>query len=111
MSGPLVAAEGLDALLLAATFLAGGLIRIVITLLDRFPGWPWVLLNGFVTLLLGILIWRQWPESSFWVIGLFVGIDLLFSGWSWVMLGLLVRDTGPQAPASGAADHMAAAEH
>jgi uncharacterized membrane protein HdeD (DUF308 family) len=106
---PLEVAEGLT-LLLAATFLAGGLIRIVITLLDRFPGWPWVLLNGIVTLLLGIMIWRQWPESSLWVIGLFVGIDLLFSGWSWVMLGIMVKDTGPQAMAPDASGHIAAAK-
>jgi uncharacterized membrane protein HdeD (DUF308 family) len=98
-------------LLLAAAFLAGGSIRIVITLLDRFPGWPWVLLNGVVTLLLGILIWRQWPESSMWVIGLFVGIDLLFSGWSWVMLGLLVRAAGPAVPPPGDSGHIAAAQH
>jgi uncharacterized membrane protein HdeD (DUF308 family) len=100
---PLVAAEGLT-LLLAAAFFAGGAIRIVIALLDRFPDWPWVLLNGIVTLLLGIMIWRQWPESAFWVIGLFVGIDLVFSGWSWVMLGLLVQASGrPTRPSASAA--------
>jgi uncharacterized membrane protein HdeD (DUF308 family) len=104
---PFVAAEGLT-LLLAAAFLAGGLIRIVITLLDRFPGWPWVLLNGVVTLALGILIWRQWPASSLWVVGLFVGIDLLFSGWSWVMLGLMVKGTGPQGVTPGAGGHFTA---
>ena len=91
---PLRAAEGLT-LILAVAFLIGGAIRIVVTLLDRFPGWGWVMLNGAVTLFLGISIWRQWPESSTWVIGLFVGIDLLFNGWSWVMLGLLVKGARP----------------
>jgi uncharacterized membrane protein HdeD (DUF308 family) len=88
---PLRAAAVLT-LILAVAFLAGGLIRIAYVLFERFSGWPWVLLNGVVTFLLGIAIWRQWPESSLWVIGLFVGIDLIFNGWSWVMLGLAVRN-------------------
>jgi uncharacterized membrane protein HdeD (DUF308 family) len=78
-------------LLFAATFFAGGLLRIIFSLAERFPSWPWVLLNGVVDLILGILIWRGWPESSLWVIGLFVGIDLLFHGWSCVILALTAR--------------------
>jgi uncharacterized membrane protein HdeD (DUF308 family) len=105
---PLMAAEALT-LLLAAAFLVGGAMRIVVTLFDRFPGWGWVLLNGVITFLLGVMIWRQWPESSLWVIGLFVGIDLIFSGWSWVMLGLLVKGASPtSAPASPAATALPA---
>jgi hypothetical protein len=42
-------------------------------------------------LALGISIWRQWPASSLWILGMFIGIDLIFSGWSWMMLGLLVK--------------------
>ena len=90
---PLSAAAGLT-LMIAAGFLVGGAFRILYTLLHRFEGWGWVLLNGCVTLLLGLMIWQQWPESSEWVIGLFVGIDLLFNGWSWVILGLTVKAVG-----------------
>jgi uncharacterized membrane protein HdeD (DUF308 family) len=92
---PVTMAAGIT-LLLAAAFMIGGTIRIVGALVHRFTDWGWVLFNGAVTLLLGILIWNQWPESSAWVIGLFVGIDLLFSGWSWVMLALLVKGVGAQ---------------
>src|SRR5262249_15013004 len=53
-----------------------------------FAGWPWVLLNGVVDLVLGALIWSGWPESGLWVIGLFVGIDLVLHGWSWMSLAL-----------------------
>src|SRR5262249_12476124 len=60
-------------LVLAVTFFIGGLFRIVLALVERFAGWGWVLLNGLVTLVLGVLIWRGWPEASYWVIGLFVG--------------------------------------
>jgi uncharacterized membrane protein HdeD (DUF308 family) len=78
-------------LLLAASFLVGGLFRILFSLSAQFPAWPWVLLNGVVDLILGILIFSGWPETSYWVIGLFVGIDLLFHGWSWVILALSLR--------------------
>jgi uncharacterized membrane protein HdeD (DUF308 family) len=78
-------------LVMAVAFFIGGLFRIVLALVERFHGWGWVLLNGLVTLTLGIMIWRRWPEASFWVIGLFVGIDLVFNGWSWVMVAVAVR--------------------
>jgi len=78
-------------LFLSASFLVGGFLRIVFSLVVRFPSWPWVLLNGAVDLILGVLIWREWPESSLWVIGLFVGIELLFHGWSWMILALTVQ--------------------
>src|SRR5262249_59506570 len=93
---PLRAAEILT-FMLAVSFLIAGSIRIIVVLTERFSAWPWVLINGIVTLLLGIAIWRQWPESSYWVIGLFVGIDLIFNGWSWVMLGLAVQALPPPA--------------
>jgi uncharacterized membrane protein HdeD (DUF308 family) len=78
-------------LMIAAAFVVGGLFRIVTALSHRFHGWVWVLLNGIVTLVLGILIWQEWPESAMWVIGLFVGIDMVFAGMSWVMTALTVR--------------------
>ncbi len=85
-------------LLLAAAFLAGGVLRIVISLAHRFSGWGWVLFHGVISVVLGIMIWRRWPEASYWVIGLFVGIDLLFAGWSWVMLALGIRSLPTPAP-------------
>ena len=51
-----------------------------------------VALESFVIMaMLGILIWRQWPASALWVIGLFVGIDLLLQGVSLIMLGLAAK--------------------
>jgi uncharacterized membrane protein HdeD (DUF308 family) len=78
-------------LLLIAAFFVGGLLRIVFSIVVQFPAWPWVLLNGIVNLLLAFLIWERWPASSDWVIGLFIGIDLLCNGWSWVIQALTVR--------------------
>ena len=78
-------------LVIAAVLFVEGVLRVVVALTERFHGWGWVLLNGVISLALGVMIWRQWPESSLWVIGLFVGIDLLFNGWSLIMLALTLR--------------------
>jgi uncharacterized membrane protein HdeD (DUF308 family) len=87
---PGVAADALT-LMIAASFLVGGMLRIVVALTHRFSNWGWVLLNGVVTFVLGFMIWQRWPEASEWVIGLIVGIELIFTGWSWVALALAVR--------------------
>ncbi|MCY2994375.1 MAG: HdeD family acid-resistance protein [Planctomycetota bacterium] len=79
-------------LLIAMFLIFGGIFRIMVALVVRFQNWVWLLLHGVVNLLLGIAIWRQWPLSGLWVIGLFVGIDMLFNGWSLVMLGLAAKN-------------------
>jgi uncharacterized membrane protein HdeD (DUF308 family) len=79
-------------LMIAAALFIGGLFRIAIAVTERFHGWVWTLLNGVISVALGVMIWRDWPESAFWVIGLFVGIDMLFAGWALVMTALAVRD-------------------
>jgi uncharacterized membrane protein HdeD (DUF308 family) len=79
-------------LLFAASFLVGGLLRVISSALLYFPAWQWVMLNGIIDILLGIFVLSEWPESSLWVIGMFVGIDLLFHGWSWIVLALSVRN-------------------
>ncbi len=78
-------------LLMAAFFFVEGLFRIFGALVGRFEHWGWMLFNGFVTLALGVLIWRQWPVSALYVIGLFLGIDLVISGASYIGLGLSAR--------------------
>ncbi len=78
-------------LMLAMFFMAAGLFRIITSLAMRFPSWGWRLFNGSITLLLGILLWAQWPLSGLWAIGMFIGVDLIFSGWASVMLALAAR--------------------
>ena len=85
VDAPLQSALALT-LVIACFLLVGGAFRIVAAMLLRFPGWAWVVLNGFVSLMLGLLIYKQWPASGLWVIGLFVGIEMLFNGWVWIML-------------------------
>lgn len=76
---------------IAIFLIVGGIFRIVAALVVRFHDWGWVLLNGAVTLLLGLIINRQLPEAALWVIGLFVGIEMIFNGWAWIMLALGLR--------------------
>jgi uncharacterized membrane protein HdeD (DUF308 family) len=87
---PLLTAEVLT-LMIAIVLLVGGIARVIYTVFDRFPGWGWALLDGVISTLLGLAIWRGWPLTGLWVIGLYVGITLIFSGWSWVMLGLILH--------------------
>jgi uncharacterized membrane protein HdeD (DUF308 family) len=54
-------------------------------------GAGWILLDGIVTLILAVMIWRSWPASSVWVIGTLVGISMLLSGFSRLMLSLAAR--------------------
>lgn len=81
--------------MLAIAFLVGGVARLIYCFMHSFPGQTWVLFSGLITLLLGLSIWRQLPESSEFIIGLFIGIDLIFSGLSWVMLGLAIKSLAP----------------
>jgi uncharacterized membrane protein HdeD (DUF308 family) len=76
---------------IAIFLIISGAFRIISAMVVRFQDWGWALLNGGVTLLLGIIINRQLPEAALWVIGLFIGIEMLFNGWAWVMLALGLR--------------------
>jgi len=76
---------------IAIFLIVSGLFRIVSALVARFHDWGWVLLNGGVALLLGIIINRQMPAAALWVIGLFLGIELVFNGWARIMLSLGLR--------------------
>jgi uncharacterized membrane protein HdeD (DUF308 family) len=87
---PVVTAEILT-LLMGAFFLVAGLFHIVAPAVIPLPDWGWHVLNGVITLTLGILVLAQWPVSGLWVIGLFVGIELIFYGIAWTALALHIR--------------------
>ena len=54
-------------------------------------GAGWLLVDGIITLILAVMIWRSWPASSIWVIGTLVGISMIFSGFSRLMLSLAAK--------------------
>ena len=75
-------------LILMAYLLATGILEIVVAFqLRPADGWGLELFNGAVTLLLGILLWRQFPLSGAWAIGILFGIKMVFSGWAFVFIG------------------------
>jgi uncharacterized membrane protein HdeD (DUF308 family) len=89
-------------LLLASLFVVEGVLDIILFAKMRpMQGSSWVLLDGIVSLLLGGMIYMQWPSSSAWAIGTLVGISLIFSGVARVMMSLAVRKvTNTIAPSS-----------
>jgi uncharacterized membrane protein HdeD (DUF308 family) len=87
ISKPVISAETVT-YLMAVFFLIAGLYQLVASMWTHLPGWGWQALNGIVSSILGGLVLAEWPVSGLWAIGLFVGIDLVFAGWSWVALAL-----------------------
>ena len=88
---PLLAAALLT-LVLGASLVASGIIRIILAFsMKREMPWLMVLLSAVITLLLGLLILAHWPVSSLYVLGLFLGIDLIMAGVGWIGLGLGMR--------------------
>ena len=83
-------------LLMAGFFVVSGVFRSVWSAVKRFEHWGWVFANGIVNLLLGVFVWSQWPVSGLFIIGLFVGIDLLFIGLGIVMLALQAHRLSPR---------------
>ena len=87
---PLAGAEVVT-VLMGSFFLIGGLFQILGASFTFLPGFGWHVLDGAISLILGLLVLRQWPASGLWVIGLFVGINLIFYGSAWVALALSLR--------------------
>lgn len=79
-------------LLLGIFYIAAGVFRIAFSSLLQTPRWGWSWFNGLITLIIGILIITSWPGSSLFIIGLFVGIDLVFTGLAYVMSALAARN-------------------
>jgi len=88
---PLLAAAMLT-LFLGIALLASGITRIVLAFsMKAAMSWIWVLLSGVVTLLFGLVILVHWPVSGLYILGLFLGIDLVLAGASWIGIGLGLR--------------------
>jgi uncharacterized membrane protein HdeD (DUF308 family) len=87
---PVISAEALT-IFMAMFFLIGGLFQLIASIAVAQPGWGWQAAYGIITFILGALLLAGWPASGLWVIGLFVGIDLIFYGCAWIVLALSLR--------------------
>jgi uncharacterized membrane protein HdeD (DUF308 family) len=79
-------------LALAIYLFAEGVLELILSFrLRPMPGSRWLLFDAIITLILAVMIWRTWPSSTEWVVGTLVGISMLFSGISRLMLSLAAR--------------------
>ena len=91
LTHPQLAIGTLTALLAVVIFVAGVFDIITYFRLQREYPSGWMLLNGIVAVVLGVLIWVQWPSSSAWAIGTLVGVNLLMTGISRLIFGVAGR--------------------
>ena len=85
-------------ILLAALFIAEGIAEIVMGVKVRpHDGWMLLIVSGLVAIGAGVLITLGLPDSAEWAIGLLAGINLLFTGWTYIFVALASREPGSAA--------------
>jgi uncharacterized membrane protein HdeD (DUF308 family) len=94
---PLFAALVLT-LILGASLVVSGIMRLVLAFsMKRETPWIWVALSAIITLVLGLLILARWPINSIYILGIFLGVDLIIAGIGWIGLGAGLRRVLPEA--------------
>lgn len=93
-----IASAAIFTLMIAAFLIVTGGIRILYSLMERFYQWGWVLANGVISLLMGVIILKSFksletsgPAAVVWIIGLVIGIELIFCGVTFLMLSFAVK--------------------
>ena len=98
MADPL-AASAVFTLLLAGALVGIGVMRLIIAFqLRRANNWFWPLIGGIAAMVLGFMILARWPVSGLWVIGLFVAIEMIFGGWTYIFIALGASRVGKKTP-------------
>jgi uncharacterized membrane protein HdeD (DUF308 family) len=72
-----------------------GVLRIIMAfqIKDRTDAWSWIAFGGLLNIILGVLVYMQWPASGLWVIGLFISIELIIHGFNAMILSRIARKT------------------
>jgi uncharacterized membrane protein HdeD (DUF308 family) len=92
---PLLSVASLT-IVLAGLFVIEGILNLVLYARMRsLHGSTWILFDGIITLLLGLMIYLQWPSSSLWAIGTLVGVSLMLSGFTRIGMTMAVRKALP----------------
>jgi uncharacterized membrane protein HdeD (DUF308 family) len=79
-------------LVIAIYLVISGIFEVMMAFqIKPVKGWGWALFSGVISVLLGAMIWSQFPVSGAWTVGTLVGIRLFFSGWMVLMFGLIAR--------------------
>lgn len=99
-----ILASAVFSLMLGFMLIVVGVFRVLAGIEVRpAEGWGWLVAGGVMTAILGVLVTISWPGSALWVLGMFLGIDLVMQGVAWVMLGLQCRSANSNAPTKSAA--------
>lgn len=78
--------------ILASVLIVIGFTRFIMAIALRdSKGWGWLMLAGITAIILGCLILAQWPVSGLWVIGLFIAIEMIVNGWTYIFIALSLR--------------------
>jgi uncharacterized membrane protein HdeD (DUF308 family) len=86
---------------LAAYFVVTGIFELIGAFQIRgADGWGWMLFNAIITLVLGVMIWQQFPVSGIWAVGTLFGVKMIFSGWALFLIGRGVRGKAKEAQAA-----------
>ena len=79
-------------MMIASMLIIVGVLRIFMGLQIRpLKGWGWTVAAGVAAIALGAMIFAQWPASGFWVIGLFIAIELIMQGWAMIAIAMAAK--------------------
>jgi len=90
LSNPLSGALAIT-LLVGTILIAAGIYRSIASIAMQFPNWGWSFFSGIVSFALGVMLLKGYPSTGLWFIGLYVGVDLILHGLSWIMFSLGVH--------------------
>jgi len=89
-------------LIIAYILIAVGIMRLIMAFqMRQAGGWWWPLIGGLISGALGVMILMEWPQSGLWIIGLFIAIELIFNGWTYMFVALAARSAAKRRKAQG----------
>jgi uncharacterized membrane protein HdeD (DUF308 family) len=91
LAHPVAGLAGLTFAIAAFLFVEAVIEMVLSFELRPLAGSGWLLFDAIITFILAVLIWASWPSSAAWAVGTLVGISMLFSGVSRMMLSLAAR--------------------
>jgi uncharacterized membrane protein HdeD (DUF308 family) len=108
MIGVLIVSNPVEAiatltLLLAVFLIIGGLLQALASLFILFPGWGYSLVSGVIGFAIGLMVWRGWPYSSVWFIGVLAGAELITRGSAWMGIAFDLKKRAERAARAAAA--------
>ena len=80
-------------LLISLLLTISGFSQIFAAMSNRnIPRWGWVVFSGIINIILGLMLIAGWPYDSVWVLGMFLGIDLVFQGFAYIAIGFALKN-------------------